>query len=117
VPFSVLILERNLARTFVWYLPCCVVIDFLGTVLTGLLEHELSRKVDWETTADRMASSVSDLPMMDCFMKEHFYALNPRTVEDLVAALHATVTTVSANMLKRVSEHALLLTAFCLEMD
>jgi hypothetical protein len=46
-------------------------------------------------------------------LKDDVYALPPRTIEDVVAA----VTTVEANMLRRVRENAVRRTALCLEMD
>jgi hypothetical protein len=50
-------------------------------------------------------------------MKNHVYALPPRTIEDVVAVLKRAVTTVDANMLRRVGRIAVRRTALCLEMD
>jgi hypothetical protein len=57
---------------------------------------------------------------MDFFLwghlKEQVYAVPPRTIEDLVARPQAAVTTVDANMLRRVRENAVRRTDVCLEM-
>jgi hypothetical protein len=50
-------------------------------------------------------------------LRKHVYAVPPRTIEDLVEKLKAAVTTVDANMLRRVRENAVWRTAVCLEMD
>jgi hypothetical protein len=61
-----------------------------------------------------------DLTAMDFFLrghvKEHIYAVPPRTIKDLVARLKVAVITVSANMLRCVQENALRHAAVCLEM-
>jgi hypothetical protein len=50
-------------------------------------------------------------------LKEQVYAVPPRTIEDLAAKLQAAMTTVDANMLRRVRENAVRSTAACLEMN
>jgi hypothetical protein len=50
-------------------------------------------------------------------LKEQVYAVRPRTTEDPVTRLQAAVTTVDANMLRRVRANAVRHTAVCLEMD
>jgi hypothetical protein len=55
-----------------------------------------------------------DLTAME-HLKEHGYAASPRTIEDLVARLQATVA--AANMLRRVLENSVQRTAVCLELD
>lgn len=50
-------------------------------------------------------------------LKERVYAVRPRTTEDPVARLQAAVTTVDANMLRRVRQNAARRAAVCLEMD
>jgi hypothetical protein len=49
-------------------------------------------------------------------MKNHVYVLPPRTIED-VAIFKRAVTTVDANVLRRVGENAVRRTVLCLEMD
>jgi hypothetical protein len=49
--------------------------------------------------------------------KSTFIAVPPRTIEDLVVGLHAAVTMVNANMLRRAWENSARGTAICLEMD
>lgn len=39
-------------------------------------------------------------------LKEHVYAVPPRTIKDLVAGLEAAVSTVDVNTLRRVLEYA-----------
>jgi hypothetical protein len=62
-----------------------------------------------------------DLTPMEFFLwgnlKEQIYAVPPWTSEDFVARLQAAVTTVDANMLRRVRENAVRRTAVCLIMD
>jgi hypothetical protein len=64
---------------------------------------------------------LSDLTPMGFFLwghlKEQVYAVPPRTMKDLMARLQAPVTTVNANMLRRVQENAVLCTVVCLDMD
>jgi hypothetical protein len=50
-------------------------------------------------------------------LKEHVYAASPRIIEDLVTILQAAMTTIAANMLRRVQENAMWHIAVCLEMD
>jgi hypothetical protein len=82
----------------------------------------MSRKMDWTCRADSIASSVAGSNSDGFFflwghLKEQVYTVPPRTIEDLVARLQAAVTTVDANMLRRVPENAVRRTAVCLEMD
>jgi hypothetical protein len=62
-----------------------------------------------------------DLTPMDFVLwghlKEHVYAVHPTTIEDVMARLQVTVTTVDSNMLRCVRENAVRRTAVCLEMD
>jgi len=51
------------------------------------------------------------------YLKEHVYAVSPRSIEDLMARLQAIVATVDSNMLRVVQENVLRLTAVCLEVD
>jgi hypothetical protein len=58
---------------------------------------------------------------MDFFLwgnlKEQVYAVPPRTIEHLVARIRAAVTTVDANMSRRVRENSVRRMVVCLEMD
>jgi hypothetical protein len=51
------------------------------------------------------------------YLKEHVYSVSPRSIEDLMARLQATVATVDSNMLRVVQENVLRRTAVCLEVD
>jgi hypothetical protein len=64
-----------------------------------------------------VAGSNSDFLLPYGNMKNHVYALPPRTIEDVVVVLKRAVTTVDANMLRHVGEDAVRRTALCLEMD
>jgi hypothetical protein len=70
-----------------------------------------------------MVTSATDLIPIDFrfflwgHLKEHDYAVPPRTIEDLVERLQATTTSVDANMLRRVRENVLRRSAVCLEME
>jgi hypothetical protein len=62
-----------------------------------------------------------DLSPMDLCLWGHLkglvYAVSHRIIEDLVARLQTTLTAVEGNMLRRVPENAVRLTAVCLHMD
>jgi hypothetical protein len=70
-----------------------------------------------------MVTSATDLIPIDFsfflwgHLKEHDYAVPPRTIEDLVERLQAAMTSVDANMLRRVRENVLRRSAVCLEME
>jgi hypothetical protein len=57
------------------------------------------------------------LPDVTPHLKEHVYAVPPRTMKDLVSRLKAALTTVDANMLMHVPETAAWRTAICLEIE
>jgi hypothetical protein len=50
-------------------------------------------------------------------LDEHIYAVPSRDIEDFVARLQAAMTTVDANMLRRVAENTVRRAAFCLETE
>jgi hypothetical protein len=72
----------------------------------AVVERDISRKVDWKSRVDCMASSVPG------HLKEYVHAVPPRIIEVVVATHQATVTAVDANMLWRVGKNSV-----CLEMD
>jgi hypothetical protein len=80
-----------------------------------VVERDISRKVD--CMASSVAGSNFDGFFLWGHLKEQVYVDPPRTIEDLVVRLQAAVTTVDANMLRRVRENAVRRTAVCLEMD
>jgi hypothetical protein len=50
-------------------------------------------------------------------LKQHIYAVPPRTSEDLAERLETALTVVDANMLRHVRENGAQITAICLEME
>jgi hypothetical protein len=50
-------------------------------------------------------------------LKEHVYAVPPRTIEDLVARIQAAVATADAETSRRVREKSVRRTAICLQTD
>jgi hypothetical protein len=50
-------------------------------------------------------------------LKEHVYAVRPRTIEDLMARIQASVTMVDTKMFRRVRKNTLRRTAVCFKMD
>jgi hypothetical protein len=87
----------------------------------AVVERDISRKVDGRRGPTAWSPRSPDLTLIDFFLrghlKEQVYAVRPMTIEDLVARLQAAVTTVDANMLRRVRENAVRRTAICLQMD
>jgi hypothetical protein len=67
---------------------------------------DMFKAVDWTSRTDYLASfftgSNSDGFFLWRHLKEHLYTVTSMTIEELVARLQAGVTTVDANMLRRV---------------
>jgi hypothetical protein len=88
-----------------------------------MVECNISRKMEWTLRADCVASWSLDLTLMDFFqwrhLKEHVYAVPPRTVKDIMTRLQAAVAVVIATMFKMcLREYCMVhCLAICLEMD
>jgi hypothetical protein len=87
----------------------------------AVIESDISRKADRTSRANFMASSVAGSNSHGLFLREHLkesgYAVPSWTIEGLVAGFQVAVTTVVANMLRRVRENAVRCTAVCFEKD
>jgi hypothetical protein len=84
----------------------------------AVVERVISRKVDWPIAWPPLSPDPTPMDfLLWGHLKEQVYGLPPRNTEDLVARLQAAVTTVDANMLRRVRENDVRRTVICLEMD
>jgi hypothetical protein len=81
-----------------------------------VVEGDISRILDAECKAPRAGSNSHGFFIWG-HLKEYVYAVPPRTVEDLPVRLQAGVTTVDANMSRRVRENAARRNVACFEMD
>jgi hypothetical protein len=72
-------------------------------------ERDISRKVDWTSSANFRASSVarcnSDRFLPVVHLKMHVYTFPTKTIKDLMVRLQAALITVDTNMLERVREN------------